>query len=73
MSTKKSAKASKREKVEHGENTKYVDLLDEDKPVAGQKFVCISFISPEQILKKKELFFFEKYSSNNLGMSFGLF
>ena len=28
-------------------NPKYVDLLDEDKPLAGQKFACISFISPE--------------------------
>ena len=24
-------------------NPKYIDLLDEDKPVAGQKFVCLSF------------------------------
>lgn len=42
-------------------NPKYVDLLDEDKPVAGQKFVCISFVSPDKILKKKELFFFEEF------------
>ena len=28
------------------------DLLDEDKPIAEQKFVCISFVSPEKILKK---------------------
>ena len=40
---------------------KYIDLLDEDQPLAGQKFVCLSFISPEKILKKKELFFFEKF------------
>jgi hypothetical protein len=31
-------------------NPKYIDLLDEDKPVAGQKFVCLSFISPEKVL-----------------------
>lgn len=42
-------------------NPKYVDLLDEDKPLAGQKFVCISFVSPDKILKKKELFFFEEF------------
>ena len=42
-------------------NPKYVDLLDEDKAVAGQKFACISFISPDKILKKKELFFFEEF------------
>ena len=29
------------------ENPKYVDVLEEDKPLAGQKFVCVSFLSPE--------------------------
>lgn len=43
------------------ENPKYVDLLDEDKAIAGQKFACMSFISPEQILKQKEMYFFEKF------------
>jgi len=43
------------------ENPKYVDLLDEDKAIAGQKFVCLSFISPEQILKQKEMYFFEQF------------
>jgi hypothetical protein len=42
-------------------NPKYVDLLEEDKPVAGQKFVCMSFVSPEKILKQKELYFFEQF------------
>ena len=42
-------------------NPKYVDLLEEDKPIAGQKFVCVSFCSPEKILKEKELFFFENF------------
>jgi len=42
-------------------NPKYVDLLDEDKPIAGQKFACISFVSPDNILKKKELFYFEEF------------
>ena len=42
-------------------NPKYVDVLDEDKPIAGQKFVCISFISPEKIIKQMELFFFEEF------------
>jgi hypothetical protein len=42
-------------------NPKYVDLLEEDKPIAGQKFACISFVSPENILKKKEVFFFEQF------------
>jgi len=43
------------------QNPKYVDLLDEDKPMAGQKFVCLSFISPEHILKQKDMFLFEQF------------
>lgn len=43
------------------ENDKYVDLLDEDKPIAAQKFSCVSFISPEKILKQKEQFMFEHF------------
>jgi hypothetical protein len=42
-------------------NSKYVDLLEEDKPIAGQKFACISFVSPENIIKKKEVFYFEEF------------
>jgi hypothetical protein len=43
------------------ENPKYVDLLEEDKPIAGQKFVCLSFVSPEHIIKQKEQFLFEQF------------
>tara|TARA_A100001011_G_scaffold382838_1_gene453273 strand:+ start:1221 stop:2153 length:933 start_codon:yes stop_codon:yes gene_type:complete len=43
------------------DNPKYVDLLDEDKPIAGQKFVCVSFVSPENILKQKNHFLFEEF------------
>ena len=51
-----------RQKMKDGTpNPKYVDLLDEDKPIAGQKFTCISFVSPDKILKKKDLFFFEEF------------
>ena len=42
-------------------NTKYVDLLEEDKPISGQKFVCVSFVSPENILKQKNHFFFQEF------------
>ena len=42
-------------------NKKYVDLLDEDNPIAGQKFACMSFISPENILKDKNIYMFEKF------------
>lgn len=42
-------------------NPKYIDLCDEDAPIAGQKFACMSFISPEKILKQREMFNFEKF------------
>jgi hypothetical protein len=42
-------------------NPKYVDVLEVDKPLAGQSFGCFSFISPENIIKEKEHFFFEEF------------
>jgi hypothetical protein len=42
-------------------NPKYIDLLDEDKSIAGQKFACISFISPDKIIRQKDMFFFEEF------------
>ena len=42
-------------------NPKYVDLLEEDKPISGQKYVCVSFVSPEKILKQKNMFFFQEF------------
>jgi hypothetical protein len=48
--------------LENGQiNPKYIDLCDEDQPIAGQKFVCLSFISPEKLLKKREIFMFEEF------------
>jgi hypothetical protein len=62
MESSKSKKSSfERKQVNGKENPKYVDLLDEDKPIANQKFVCLSFVSPETILKQKEIFFFEEF------------
>lgn len=42
-------------------NPKYVDLLEEDKPISGQKFVCVSFICPDEILKNKDRFYFQEF------------
>ena len=50
-----------RKQVNGKPNSKYVDLLEEDKPIAGQKFVCVSFCSPEKVLKEKAVFFFEEF------------
>ena len=43
------------------ENPKYVDVLEEDSGIAGQKFTCMSFLSPEKILDKRELFLFDRF------------
>ena len=45
-------------------NSKYVDLCDEDPPISGQKFACMSFVSPEKILKKREIFLFDQFIKN---------
>jgi len=42
-------------------NPHYVDLLEEDKAISGQKFVCVSFVSPENTLKRRDLFMFESF------------
>lgn len=67
MSSKKSSKlkeTSKSSLSKDKEQEQVVDLLDEDRTISGQKYVCLSFISPENHIKKKELFFFEKYLKN---------
>jgi len=51
----------KRMKKDGTPNPKYVDLLDVDKPIAGQSFGCFSFISPEKILKQREMYYFEEF------------
>jgi hypothetical protein len=54
--------AFERKKTANGDpNPNYIDLCDEDQPIAGQKFACMSFISPEKILKKREVFLFDKF------------
>jgi hypothetical protein len=57
--TKKSG--FERKEINGKTNPKYVDLLEEDKPIAGQKFVCVSFVSPEKIIKQREIFYFEEF------------
>ena len=51
-----------RKKMLNGDdNPKYIDLLDEDKAIAGQKFACVSFVTPDDLLKQKDLFFFQHF------------
>ena len=42
-------------------NPAYADLLEEDRPIAQQRFVCVSFVSPENILEDKKVFFFDRF------------
>jgi hypothetical protein len=62
-SKEKNSKKSgfERKQVNGKINPKYVDLLEEDKPISGQKFVCVSFCSPDKILKEKQIFYFEEF------------
>ena len=48
--------------LENGKpNPKYVDLLDEDPKIAGQHFGVFSFLTPGNILKKREDFLFASF------------
>lgn len=42
-------------------SVKEEDFLDEDPPLRGQNYVCLSFVSPEDVIKKKDVFFFENF------------
>lgn len=53
--------------------TKETDYLDEDKPIRGQNYVCLSFLSPEDVLANKDVFFFEKYMAQYLSQMHELF
>lgn len=42
-------------------SVKEADYLDQDPQLRNQNYVCLSFISPEDVIKKKEVFFFEEF------------
>ena len=42
-------------------STKEVDYLDEDKPIRGQNYVLLSFLSPEDVIVKKDAYIFSKF------------
>ena len=44
-----------------------VDYLDVDKPIPGQNYTCISFVSPDDVMKQKELFMFNKFMNQRCG------
>ena len=40
------------------------DYLEEDAEIRGQKFCCVSFLSPEKVLDEKKVFTFTKFTEN---------
>ena len=44
-----------------GKSIEEEDFLDVDREIPGQKFVCISFISPEKVIGRRELFNVHQY------------
>ena len=40
------------------------DFLNEDPEISGQKWCLLSFLSPENVLKNKDVFFFEQFVKN---------
>ena len=60
----KQSKGATTNTIDSKPKQKMVDLLEVDRPIAGQNFACISFISPEKILKDKNLFLFECFLKN---------
>lgn len=49
------------QKVESVQDSVVEDFLDEDAEIPGQRYVLLSFLSPEKVLDKKELFFFQRF------------
>lgn len=37
------------------------DFLDQDPQIRGQNYVCVSFVSPEEVIKSKEAYFLSEY------------
>ena len=49
------------------------DYLDQDPKIRGQNYVCLSFVSPEDVIQKKEVYFFQKYLESFSGELKGTF
>jgi hypothetical protein len=47
--------------VENAATTPKEVYLEADKEIPGQRFVCLSFVSPQKVLKNKDLFFFTEF------------
>jgi hypothetical protein len=61
MSDNKNENIVYRSNADGSANKNYVDMLEEDRPIAGQKFTCVSFVSPEKIIRTRELYNFQSF------------
>jgi hypothetical protein len=52
---------SRREELPREEDGQVVDYLEEDAEIPTQRYAIMSFISPEKVIKQKELFYYEKF------------
>lgn len=43
------------------------DFLSVDTPIPGQNYVCLSFVSPEKLIRNKELYFVKSFLNDILG------
>ena len=54
----------------HTVSVKERDYLQQDSPIRGQNYVCLSFVSPEDVIQRKEISFFMDFiSSFSTGVS----
>ena len=42
-------------------STKEIDFLDQDPVIRGQRYACVSFVSPEEVIAKKEVFVVNRF------------
>lgn len=55
-------KSSGKQRVEVSDSDMEEDYLEVDKPIPGQNFVCLSFVSPEKMIVKKDAFYAYHYN-----------
>ena len=42
-----------------------VDYLDVDRPIPGQSYCCLSFVSPEKVILQKQMFYLQEFLKEN--------
>ena len=47
-----------------GKNEVREEFLDEDSEIPSQRFVLLSFLSPEKVLARKDQFFIDQFLKN---------